>query len=379
MKNPKKGKVVFKNPTFASVAVLIGAMIGAGFLGIPHVVAKSGFIIGAIHIIFLGIIMLIVNLYLGEVTLRTKGNNQLTGYAEKYIGKTGKTITLLVLIFGIFSSLIAYLIGISESISQILIGSGEISFQIALVVWAFLSLITFFGVNVFKEGEIIGLFLMGAFLIGIVAVFAPQININNLTYTNPSQFFAPFGVILFSFLSLAALPELERILENNKEKMKKAIILGSIIPIIGYLLFTIVVVGVTGSNASEVSTISLGPVFILLGIITMSTSYLALMTVLKSIFHFDYKVPRKMAWIIISALILNIYLLIKDQAITFSSILGTAGIISGTAMVLLILLMVEKAKKHGERDPEYIMPLNRILILIIILVFIAGGALSLFN
>ena len=63
------------------LAVLVGTIIGAGILGIPYVVAKSGFVIGAVHIILIGIIMTIVMLYLGEITLRTKANHQLPGYA----------------------------------------------------------------------------------------------------------------------------------------------------------------------------------------------------------------------------------------------------------------------------------------------------------
>ena len=79
-----------KTKTFiAGLAILIGTAIGAGILGIPYVVAKSGFLIGLGYIILLGLIILLVNLYLGEIILRTKGKHQLGGYAKKYLGKTG--------------------------------------------------------------------------------------------------------------------------------------------------------------------------------------------------------------------------------------------------------------------------------------------------
>ena len=106
---------------FSAVAVLMGAIIGAGVLGIPYVIAQSGFKIGLIHLIIIGIIMAILMLYLGEITLRTKKDHQLAGYAEKYLGKKGKIIMAAAFGFGIYASLTAYLIGEGESLAILFI------------------------------------------------------------------------------------------------------------------------------------------------------------------------------------------------------------------------------------------------------------------
>ena len=74
-------------PFLEAVATLIGTMVGAGVLGIPYVFARAGFVTGLIDLIILGTAIVFIYLYLGEVVLRTKGNHQLTGYAEKYLGK----------------------------------------------------------------------------------------------------------------------------------------------------------------------------------------------------------------------------------------------------------------------------------------------------
>src|SRR3990172_1958148 len=105
---------------FAALAVLLGTIIGAGILGIPYVVSKSGFAIGVVHILLIGIIMAIIMLYLGEIVLRTRTTHQLPGYAEKYLGQSGKKIMLAAMAFGIFSALIAYLIGEGRSISYMM-------------------------------------------------------------------------------------------------------------------------------------------------------------------------------------------------------------------------------------------------------------------
>ena len=71
----------------ATTFTLTGTIIGAGILGLPYVFAKSGFLVGIFWLIAIASIMIFVNLAMGEITLRTKGNHQLPGYANKYLGK----------------------------------------------------------------------------------------------------------------------------------------------------------------------------------------------------------------------------------------------------------------------------------------------------
>jgi amino acid permease len=52
------------NKTFIALCTLIGSAIGAGVLGIPYVIMRSGFSIGLFHLIFIAIIMTITMLYL---------------------------------------------------------------------------------------------------------------------------------------------------------------------------------------------------------------------------------------------------------------------------------------------------------------------------
>src|SRR3990167_1848687 len=75
-----------------AITSLIGTIIGAGILGLPYVISQVGLFYGAILIVLLGLAFLGINLFLGEIVLRTNGKHQLTGYAEKYLGPKGKKI-----------------------------------------------------------------------------------------------------------------------------------------------------------------------------------------------------------------------------------------------------------------------------------------------
>src|SRR3989344_4824139 len=132
-----------KKSLFIATSILIGTIVGAGFLGIPYVVAKSGFLIGIFYLIFLGIVMMFLNLALGEISLRTKGDHQLTGYASIYLGKNGRRIMFFSQVFGIYSALLAYVIGVGNSLNFIFGGSSNYSTIFSFAFWSVMSFIVY--------------------------------------------------------------------------------------------------------------------------------------------------------------------------------------------------------------------------------------------
>ena len=360
--------------TFLATSALIGTIIGAGFLGIPFVVAKTGFAIGLIHLIIIGIVITLLMLYLGEIILSTRESHQLPGYAEHYLGKRGKRWMFFAVLFGISTALLAYLIAEGESLSTMIFGSGTYTMVCALIFWALLSLMLLGGIQTLKKGESIGVILVFVMVISIAVLVASKMNISNLTTFSPENFFTPFGVILFSFLAFTALPEIKFILREEKRLMKRTILIAHGIAFVVYVLFTLLVIGFKGSATPEIATLTLGKPFILLGIITMFTSYLSLSTSMIDTFHFDFKKKRTHAWLITIFIPIILYLLLSFfRQATFTTVLSIGGIISGGITALLILAMVRRAKQHGDNTPPYKMPSSLILIIILAIVFIIGA------
>ena len=102
-----------------AATTLIGTIIGAGILALPYVIAKAGFLYGLLAMVLMGIVFLYLNLFIGEIVLRTKKQYQLTGYAEKYLGVWGKKCMTFSFIFGMYGALIAYIIGEGEALHTI--------------------------------------------------------------------------------------------------------------------------------------------------------------------------------------------------------------------------------------------------------------------
>ncbi len=367
-------KMNTKNKTFlAGISILIGIAIGAGVLGIPYVVSKSGFLIGALHIILIGAIILLANLYLGEVVLRTKGKHQLGGYAKKYLGKTGSIVMSFAIILSIYSAIIAYLIGISDSISFLFFGNFNYSILIGILFGIFMSYLLWRGLKALKTFEKFGVSAIFIIFILMAIFFTKKISFDNLTTINTNFLFLPFGVVLFALLSFSAIPEINLILKKDKILMKKILVTGTLITILFYILFALIIVGFKGVETPEIATIALGPIFIMLGIFTMFTSYLALGNALQDHLIYDLKFKKIKSWFLSSLIPIFIFLvIIIFKYFTFSKILSIGGAVFGGLIAVLILFIVKKAKVKGNRKPEYKIPVNGFIIILLSLIFAAG-------
>lgn len=358
---------------FAACSVLIGTCIGAGFLGIPYVASKSGFLIAVFYILFLGGILLLVNLYLGETALRTKKFHQLTGYAKKYVGKKAGKLMNFAFIFGMYSAIVAYITGVSESFSYLIFGDMSYSLIVGILFGIFVSLLLWKGIKALKKYEKIGVIVIFCLLSLIFILFIDKVIYSNLNYINYQNFLIPFGVVLFALISSSAVPIASNILKKDKDLLKKSIITSSIVSIIFYILFTFIVIGFSGGKTPEIATFALGSVFIVLGIFTMFNSNLSLGNALIENFEFDSGIRKKKSWILASITPLIIYIILHFfPFFSFTKILSIGGVISGGLIAILSLFIVKGAKEKGERIPEYSVPINWFLIVIISAVFVIG-------
>src|SRR3989344_332548 len=358
------------------IAVLIGIVIGAGVLGIPYVVAKAGFLTGLLVIILLGVAVMLINLAVGEISLRTNGNHQLTGYAEKYLGKKGKFLMTVTMLLGIYGALLAYIIGVGEALSAIF---GLNSFIFSIIFFVFVAGLVYLGIKSIAESD---MFLM-SFVIGLIliisaiCIFSGKLNFMNLNEFSWNKIFVPYGVILFALVGASAVPEMREVLRWEKENMKKAIIVGSLIPLVLYALFAFSIVGVFGDKTTEIATLGLSQGFgnwigifaNLFAVFAMTTSFMGLGLALKEMYNFDYKLSNNISWIL-ACFIPMIAFLIGFKS--FINVIGLTGIFAGGLEGILIVLMLWKAKKKCDRKPEYSLPLSKLIGIILIIIFVLG-------
>ncbi len=368
-----------KKKFFTATSILIGTCIGAGVLGIPYVAAQAGFFVALAYILLIGGIILLVNLYLGEISLRTRGNHQLVGYAQKYLGKKGRRFMEFATIFGIYAAIVAYMLGIGESISFLVFGNSNYTTLFGVLFGLAMSGLLWRGMKALKKYEKIGVSIILSLLFLIIILFFNKIEVANIIYFNIGNIFLPFGVVLFALMSFHAIPEVEIVLYRREKLMKRVLFVGTLVSIIFYSLFALVVVGFKGTSTPEIATLALGTVFVFLGIFTMFTSWLALGNALDENFRFDERIKKIKSWILVSLIPILIFLVLRFfEFFSFTHILSIGGVVAGGMIAVLVLLMIKKAKKKGNRKPEYKLPVNWFIIGVLILIFLLGVVRELF-
>ena len=365
---------------FAASSILVGSCIGAGVLGIPYVAAQAGFLVALAYIFLIGSIIFLVNLYLGEIVLRTKGDHQLIGYVERYLGKKARIIMEFAVVFGIYAALIAYMFGMGQSFSHIFFGNDKYRILFGVIAGFLMSLLLKGGMNSLKKFEKYGVGVILSLLVVIFFVFLNKVEISNLITFDGAHILLPFGVVLFALMSFHAVPEVKIVLKRHEKYFRNVIITGTVVSIIFYSLFTFVVVGFKGVETPEVATLALGSIFIILGIFTLFTSYLASGNALRESFQFDERLPQRLSWFLATIVPIGLFLLTQlTDFFSFTRILSIGGVVSGGIIAVLILTMVNRAKKKGNRKPEYEMKANWIIIGMLSLVFLFGVLRELFG
>ena len=147
-------------------------------------------------------------------------------------------------------------------------------------------------------------------------------------------------------------------------------------------MFPILIVGVTGLNTTDGAILGLGQVLgykilalgSLFGILTMTTSFIAIGLAIKEIFKFDYRdneiQSSFLATVIPFTTAIIIILLKIDNA--FYKVIDLNGAIIYPLTSILFVIMFWRARKMGNRKPEYTLKFAKTLGVIVILIFLLG-------
>lgn len=381
-----------KEGFYRAVTTLVGTIIGAGVLAIPYAIMKAGFLTGLLNLAILSVASFCVYLFIGEIVLRTEGNHQLPGYAEKYLGRIGGLLMAFTMIFGIYGALVSYIIGVGNSFAElfgvqnILFNFSGFSFQFNIVFsilfFVFVSFVVYIGLKMVGKSELIMSSLIILALLTVSLLALPRLDISNIISFSFSRLLIPYGVILFALSGAVAVPEMKEQLQKNRKLLKRAILTGVLIPVFLYFLFSLVVVGVCGKETTEVATVCLGQKFdgfvFLLGnlfaILAMSTSFMTLGLGLKEMYHYDYKKNETFAWALacLAPLLFYFLILFFVRGEIFFKTISLSGGVTMTLEGILIVLMHRKAKKYGDRKPEYSIRASKIISAVLIIIFLLG-------
>lgn len=329
-----------------AVLLQFSGIVGAGIFALPYFLYNSNFFFSTIGMFLIATITAIVNIFYVQVICNTKGDHQLPGYANKYLGKKFKYITAVSLIFSGLGAVLAYIKFGSSCITVLFPMSNIFSVSIFLLLIITGYLIKIKGIKTILD------YL--PFLLVFIAFLLLQITLNSsLPEIYPKIFnLSFFGICVFALSGFTVIPEMEEMLRGEdkiESKLSQASIIGLFLALLVYFIFSYSIIKLSGLALTEDSVTGLvGTSYFLAWIVSVFGLFATFkgavnfMGVFHEVFYRDFRLTGIISTLL-SVMLPIISLLFFN--LSFSSILGWVGAGSIFVSVVIICLMILKLKK----------------------------------
>lgn len=351
------------------VAVLSGSVIGVGFFSLPYIASRTNIWLVAGYLIALTFVIILLNTIVGEISLKTPDFKRIPGFVGFHLGKWAEAVSLTTAILGGFGVLLVYLIVggdfLTNAFSPIFGGS----YLLYVIIYFLLGgILVYSDIRAIAKVELATIVLLLLTLLVIFIKGFAFIKLGNIFVSDfkfdISNLFLPYGPIIFSLWGIGLIPEVEEMLRGGKKNIKKIIIASVLITSSIYLLFILLVLGITGAGTTESALVGLKSVLkgwvmfaaLFVGAVVTFNAFISLGLILKNIFIYDLGIQKMQAVVIVCALPLILFLMGIRSFIPVISFIG--GMFLGIDGILILLMY----KKTGGRK-IIIYPLSLIFLL----------------
>ncbi|KAK1678176.1 hypothetical protein QYE76_039024 [Lolium multiflorum] len=371
-----------------SILLVAGTTVGAGILAIPAVTQEAGFLASAVTCIFCWMYMVVTGLLVAEVNVNTmcelgSGGVSLVSMAKRTLGTFGVRTACFSYLFIHYALLVAYVARSSDIITN--------SLGIPLWESATLFSLAFGGLCYFGSQRVIGavngflVFSIIASFTTLVVVASGNIQWSSLLETNFAAAPQSIPIIALSFVYQNVVPVLCTNLEGDLSKVRKAIVLGTAIPLALFLIWDAVILGtIPGVAGSETITDPLqqlrssngivGPIVEAFSFLAIGTSYIGFVLGLSDFIADLLKLPsgqnKPLTYLV--TLLPPLVLSLLDPEIFFKALdfAGTYGVLVLFGVFPAAMSWSERYSDELEAPTSPIVPGGKVT-----LSFVMGGAL----
>lgn len=366
----------------AATALLVGTIVGAGIFALPAVSAVSGFPVALAWLVAVALIMALLHVMYGEVVMRTAGAHRLPGYALRYLGIAAERWAFLSALFGSIGGLLIYIVLADLFFSDLFPGV-FVRGEWGILAWALLVLLVTLGLKAIARVELLMAVFLVLFILLIAAAALPRFSFSHISFLGDlSDAALPFGVMLFALGGFNAIPEMRGFFGEHDRRYRRAILLGSLIPALLYVVFITAIVGAFGEGAAADITdvvANLGDFFLralaVFGLLAVATSFLVVGVYLVDTLRYDFRWRRSTAL----AVLVTPALFFLAGARDFVPLVVIVGTVLGAVDGTLIVLIWRRARTRGTLSPPFSVRLPTAAAYGIIALFVIGTVMVLFS
>ncbi|MGY5538041.1 aromatic amino acid transport family protein [Vibrio brasiliensis] len=242
-----------KSKVLGSTLIIAGTTIGAGMLALPLASAGIGFTTSLIIMIALWALMAYTALLMIEVHQHADQDATLHTLANQFLGIKGKWVASFAMMFLFYALCAAYIAGGGAQFAQrIATFSGvEVSPTTSTVLFTLLvaAVVTIGTATVDKVNRVLFSIKIIA-MVMVLTFLAPNVTESYLLSMPVEQglVIAAIPVIFTSFGFHGSIPAIVNYLDGHTPSLRKAILVGSAIPLVIYVFWQVVTLGVVNQS-----------------------------------------------------------------------------------------------------------------------------------
>jgi tyrosine-specific transport protein len=252
----KNDDVVSFATLLSATSLIAGTTVGAGILALPSVALKPGFLYSSIALIGAWLYMVSTGLLIAEVScnynvknVTGSTNNGILSLTKKILGSKEATLAGTVYIFIHYALLTAYIAEAGEVLNKI--------FNLPTYIGPLLftstigSVIAFGSSNLVEQTNNFFVLIILISFLGLVSIGLPLIKVSNLLQGDISSVYSTIPVMFVALVYHNVVPSVCETLKYDKKSIQNAITYGSFIPLLMFLIWNFVILGI-GANKSSI-------------------------------------------------------------------------------------------------------------------------------
>lgn len=240
---------------FGAILLIAGCCIGAGMLGLPLVSLEAGYIPTVAMFVVSWLFMAATGLLVLEVNLRCGEGANLMTMAGRVLGKPAKYLVAFLFAFLFYCLILAYIAGTGAILEDSLYIPKILGSTAATVLFACVIYLGTKEVDTLNRLFIIGLLIGYVMLLFLGASSIDFINLKQMNWSFAAPVL-PAMIISFGYHNL--IPSLSVYLKGDVKGLRRAILIGSLIPLVIYLLWEFVFLGAVPNQEKNIQAIKNG-------------------------------------------------------------------------------------------------------------------------
>ncbi len=242
------------NKTIGSTLIVAGTTIGGGMLAMPLTSAGIGFGFTVFLLVALWALLTYSALLFVEVYQTVESDAGIGTLAENFFGKTGRVLTTTILLIFLYALVSAYVSGGSAILAGLLPQqyTSKITLQLSGCLFTlFFGCFIFLGTGTTDRINRVILFFKFIFFALVLLLLIPNVNWQNFMEIpiNNALLISATPIFFTSFGFHGSIPSLNRYLKGNTFTLRFAILLGTLIPLIAYILWQFATHGVLNQSS----------------------------------------------------------------------------------------------------------------------------------